>query len=317
MMETTRCLCCGEPLKEQETFYHARCMKKLFRSTRVPALNYTQDELNALAKKTILNRVSVPGVQPKLSLHLERGAASTRSRLALVGLEGNYILKPQTPQWPFLPEAEHFCMLLARKCKIATADFALIPLKSGELAYITRRMDRSEDGALHMEDFCQILNKMTEQKYNGSMEQIGKAIREYSDVAGLDLIRFFELVLFCFLTGNSDMHLKNFSLIRHPDGHYELAPAYDLVPVKIIMPEDKEELALTLNGKKSNLKRIDFEQFGATLKLSETQVRNAVLHLTEAVAKALPAALQASFLPQAMQKQIAELAQRRVAVFSK
>ncbi len=312
MMETSRCLCCGEPLKDQETFYHARCMKKLFHSTHVPALNYTQDELNTLAQKTILNRISVPGVQPKLSLHLERGENVSRSRLTLVGLEGDYILKPQTPQWAFLPESEHFCMLLARKCKISTADFGLIPLKSGELAYITRRMDRTENGALHMEDFCQILNKMTDLKYNGSMEQIGKAIREYSDVAGLDTIRFFELALFCFLTGNSDMHLKNFSLIRRPDGHYELSPAYDLVPVKIIMPEDKEELALTLNGKKSNLKRGDFERFGVSLKLSEVQIRKAVTNLTEALNNALLDALKSSFLPQPMQEQIGELIRQQM-----
>lgn len=311
-MGTTRCLCCGEPLKDQETFYHARCMKKLFHSTHIPALNYTQDELNTLAKETILNRISVPGVQPKLSLHLERGENVSRSRLTLVGLEGDYILKPQTPQWAFLPESEHFCMLLARKCKISTADFGLIPLKSGELAYITRRMDRTENGALHMEDFCQILNKMTDLKYNGSMEQIGKAIREYSDVAGLDTIRFFELALFCFLTGNSDMHLKNFSLIRRPDGHYELSPAYDLVPVKIIMPEDREELALTLNGKKNNLKRVDFERFGASLKLSEVQICKAVTNLTEALNNALLDALKSSFLPQPMQEQIGELIRQQM-----
>lgn len=312
MMETTRCLCCGEPLKNQEFFYHARCMKKLFHSTHVPALNYTQDELNTLAKETILNRVSVPGVQPKLSLHLERGKNVSRSRLTLVGLEGDYILKPQTPQWAFLPEAEHFCMLLARKCKISTADFGLIPLKSGELAYITRRMDRTENGALHMEDFCQILNKMTDLKYSGSMEQIGNAIREYSDVAGLDTIRFFELALFCFLTGNSDMHLKNFSLIRRPKGHYELAPAYDLVPVKIIMPEDKEELALTLNGKKNNLKRFDFEKFGATLKLSEVQIRKTITNLTGVLNDALPDVLRFSFLPQTMRENISELIRQQM-----
>ena len=306
-MKTVRCLCCGENLKEEETFYHARCMKKLFHSTHVPALNYTQDELNTLAKETILNRISVPGVQPKLSLHLERGEARGRSRLTLVGLEGDYILKPQTPQWSFLPEAEHFCMLLARKCGIATADFGLIPLKSGELAYITRRMDRKDGARLHMEDFCQILDKMTSQKYNGSMEQIGKSIRAYSDVAGLDLIRFFELAVFCFLTGNSDMHLKNFSLIRLSDGHYELSPAYDLLPVRIIMPEDKEDLALTLQGKKSNLKRIDFKRFGAALKLSEIQILKAIDHLVLAVSESLPTVLQASFLPQEMQEQIIKL----------
>ena len=134
-------------------------------------------------------------------------------------------------------------MLLARNCHIATAEFGLIPLKSGELSYITRRMDRDSDKKLHMEDFCQILNKVTAQKYNGSMEQIGRALREYSDVAGLDAIRLFELTVFCFLTGNSDMHLKNFSLLRRENGTVELSPAYDLVPVNIILPEDKEELA--------------------------------------------------------------------------
>lgn len=306
-MSNCRCLCCGETLKDEEQFYHARCMKKLFQSSRIPALNYTQSELNTLARKTIMDRVSVPGVQPKLSLHLEKGNHDHYSRLTLVGLEGDYILKPQTQHWAYLPEAEHFCMLLARKCKITTADFGLIPLASGELAYITRRMDRTPDGPLHMEDFCQILNKMTAQKYLGSMEQIGKALREYSDIAGLDIVRFFELSVFCFLIGNSDMHLKNFSLLRCPDGHYELSPAYDLVPVNIIMPEDREELALTLNGKKSNLKRADFERFGTTLKLSEAQITKTLRHMVEAVSKLLPDTLMASFLPANMQEQIIHL----------
>ncbi|MBR6057053.1 MAG: HipA domain-containing protein [Victivallales bacterium] len=287
-------------------------MKKLFHSSRIPALNYTQEELNILARNTILQRISVPGVQPKLSLHLEKGS-SAHSRLTLVGLEGDYILKPQTPQWPFLPEAEHFCMLLARKCNITTVDFGLIPLKSGELAYITRRMDRTDSGSLHIEDFCQILNKMTDQKYNGSMEQIGKALRRFSDVAGLDAIRFFELALFSFITGNSDMHLKNFSLLYQANGRRELSPAYDLVPVSIILPEDKEEMALTLNGKKANLKRIDFERLGISLQLSAKQIDKAFLRLTEAVEKALPCTLQASFLPIDMQEDILLLINSRIA----
>lgn len=316
MKDFSRCLCCGELLKEQEEFYHAKCMKKLFHSQHVPVLNYTQEELNTLAKNTILNRISVPGVQPKLSLHLEKKQADSHSRLTLFGLEGDYILKPQSPQWQFLPEAEHVCMLLARKCKITTADFGLIPLKSGELAYITRRMDRTENGPLHMEDFCQILNKMTDQKYNGSMEQIGKALRQCSDIVGLDMIRFFELTVFCFLTGNSDMHLKNFSMIHCPDGHYELSPAYDLVPVNIIMPEDTEELALTLNGKKKHLKRVDFERFGATLKLSVQQIDKALKHLPAVVNKCLPSVLEASFLPLSMRNQIKALVEQRVMVFS-
>ncbi len=312
-MNVSRCLCCGELLKDTEHLYHPRCMKKLLGSTKIPVLNYTQDELNELAKSIIMERISVPGVQPKLSLHLEKGNAEAHSRLTLVGLEGDYILKPQSPQWPHLPEAEHFCMLLARKCKIATAEFGLIPLGSGELAYITRRMDRTSDGVLHMEDFCQILNKMTAQKYSGSMEQIGKALREYSDIPGLDTVRFFELAVYCFLTGNSDMHLKNFSLIRQKDGHYELSPAYDLVPVKIILPADQEELALTLCGKKSNFKRADFERFGNVLLLSEKQIDKAMTRIADAVARFLPESLSSSFLPDEMRTAVSDLFTSRLA----
>lgn len=312
-MKSNRCFCCGKALEEINSFYHQNCAKKLFGSQHIPALNYTLEELNELAKNTILERVSVPGVQPKLSLHLERGTPATSSRLTLVGLAGDYILKPQSPQWKNLPEAEHFCMHLARKCKITVAEFGLIPLSSGELAYITRRMDRQKKSMRHMEDFCQILNKMTSQKYNGSMEQIGKSLRQYSAVSGLDVIRYFELTVFCFLTGNSDMHLKNFSLLQNADGKWTLSPAYDLVPVKIILPQDTEELALTLNGKKNRLKRSDFETFGATLKLNEVQIRNALKRITELMEKFLAQTLQESFLPEEMQQAVKALITERIA----
>ena len=311
-MKTDRCLCCGKTLAEKDSFYHVRCARKLFGSQRIPAFNYTLEELNELAKNTILDRISVPGVQPKLSLHLERGAKQTTSRLTLVGLSGNYILKPQSPQWKNLPEAEHFCMMLAKKCKISVADSGLIPLKSGELAYITSRMDRRQNLMFHMEDFCQILNKMTSQKYNGSMEQVGKALRDHSAVPGLDAIRYFELAIYCFLTGNSDMHLKNFSLLQNANGRWELSPAYDLVPVKVILPQDSEELALTLNGKKNRLKRSDFETFGAALKLNNIQIRKTIERIAGYVEKFLPETLLESFLPPEMQSAIQSLITERI-----
>lgn len=204
-------------------------------------------------------------------------------------------------------------MLVARKCKITVADFGLIPLKSGELAFLTSRMDRQKKQMFHMEDFCQILNKMTAQKYNGSMEQIGKALREYSSVPGLDVIRYFELALFCFLTGNSDMHLKNFSLLQQKNGEWEFSPAYDLVPIKVILPQDTEELALTLNDKKNRLKRSDFETFGMSLKLNEVQIRKAVQRITDSLEKFLPDTLQESFLPEDMQLAVNTLIKERIA----
>ena len=276
-------------------------------------LGYTQSELNDLAKTVLLERISVPGVQPKLSLHLERARQHSSARLTLIGLAGDYILKPQSPHWPYLPEAEHFAMLLARKCNISTAEFGLIPLKSGELSYLTKRMDRPENRMLHMEDFAQILNKMTEQKYHGSMEQIGKALRTYSNIPGLDIIRFFELAIYCFLIGNSDMHLKNFSLLETERNHWELSPAYDLVPVNLILPQDPEEMALTLNGKKNRLQRRDFETFGKAIRLSEPQIKKAIQRMVKAVEQHLSQTLAESFLPQEMQNCLTELIHARMA----
>lgn len=301
-MNNSRCLCCGKALSETGTLYHSSCARHLFGSSTVPTFTSTQEELNTLAKETILSRVSVPGVQPKLSLHLEKTTPHTR--LTLVGLSGEYILKPQSADWPHLPEAEHFCMLLAKACRIETVTFGLIQLQSGEYAYLTRRMDRENGSARHMEDFCQILNKMTFQKYQGSMEQISRALRTYSDRPGLDSVRYFELALFSFITGNSDMHLKNFSLLNHTDGHWELSPAYDLLPVKVILPEDHEEMALTLNGKKNHLKCHDFKMLGKTLLLTDSQIEKTLHRVTSAVQKALSDCLSRSFLPEHMRDSI-------------
>ncbi len=310
-----RCLVCGLPLRSGESLYHVKCMKKLFHTVKIPLLNYTQEELNELAKSNIMERISVPGVQPKLSLRLEKGHAENNSRLTLVGLEGDYILKPQTRQWPSLPEAEHFAMLFARLCKIETAEFGLIPLHSSEFAFITRRMDRTESGALHMEDLCQLTNKLTSQKYRGSMEQIGKVLRRYSSKPGLDEVRLLELTLFSFLIGNSDMHLKNFSMIRTAKGSYELTPAYDLVPVKIILPADNEELALSLCGKKSNLRYRDFARFAESLGLTQSQFEKTIKRIKIQSEAKLEEALDRCFMPHGMQESFRKLYRTRLSKF--
>ena len=307
-----RCLCCGKDTTPEEGGYHGRCLKALFHSGKAPIMDYSWQELNQMATQIIQQRISVPGVQPKLSVHLEKDHRLRADRLTLVGLEGDYILKPPSTEYPFLPEAEHFCMTFARLVGIETEEFGLIALKSGELSFIARRMDRTEEGPLHMEDFCQLTNKLTEQKYRGSMEQVGKALREFSSTPGLDVIRFFELALFCYLTGNSDMHLKNFSLIRQRNGSYQLAPAYDLVPSQIILPEDKEEFALTLNGMKTKIRRHDFEVFGQTIKLIDTQIRNAIKRIASSGEKNLSEALDRSFLPVDKQGEIRQFFAERL-----
>ena len=125
-----------------------------------------------------------------------------------------------------------------------------------------------------MEDMCQLTERLTEDKYYGSYEQIAKNIQKYSVNPGLDVVNYFELVLFSFLTGNSDMHLKNFSLIKQPDLGMIFSPAYDLVATTLVNPADQEELALTLNGKKKNIKKADFIAAFKTTKLDEKQQTN-------------------------------------------
>ena len=310
-MANERCLVCGMPISGGGE-YHAECAKNLFGSENAPSFTYSMAELNELAKRLVLSRVSVPGVQAKLSLHLEK-AENSANRLTLVGLDGNYILKLPTAMYPELPESEHFAMTLARLCGIETAAYGLVRLESGALAYITRRMDR-EDGVKHMVDFCQLTDRRTSRKYYGSYEQIARTMRRYASAAGADVVRFFEVVLFSFVIGNSDMHMKNFSLLREHDGTWRLSPAYDLVPVKVVLPNDEDDLALTVNGKNRNLKSADFKAAALTMGLTEVQYRRIAQRIVSAVGKHLDEAMVRSFLSDGFADRIRRLVASRLSV---
>ena len=173
-----------------------------------------------------------------------------------------------------MPEVEDLTMHLANIAKIKVVPHGLIRLQTGNLAYITKRIDRVKKSKLHMEDMCQLTERLSEDKYQGSYEQIAKAIQQHSKNPGLDVVNFFELVLSSFLTGNADMHLKNFSLINQPGIGPVFSPAYDLVATAIVYPADDEDMALTLNGKKKKIKRRDFEAAFNTLKLDVRQQEN-------------------------------------------
>lgn len=283
---TARCLYCYNPLAKEETDFHPACSKKLFGKPIPPELPYSEDQLEKLAEQVIKTNTTVTGVQPKLSLHLASEKDPKRpGRFTIVGLWGGYILKPPNPNFPELPEVEDLTLHLADIAKISVVPHSLIRLGSGNLAYITKRIDRVKSGKLHMEDMCQLTEKLTEHKYRGSYEQIAKAIQEISANPGLDVVNFFELVVFSFITGNSDMHLKNFSLVEQPDTAMALSPAYDLVSTKLVYPADDEELALTLNGKKKKLKKADFIAAFTNLKLDDKQQEN----IFKKMLKALPA----------------------------
>ncbi|MFT4154599.1 HipA domain-containing protein [Parafilimonas sp.] len=269
-----RCLHCYLPLSHTSVDYHPACSKKMFGQPEPPELPYAESDLEQLALQVIQSRVAVTGVQPKLSLHLPSDKKNKDRRFTIVGLWGGYILKPPTPHYPQLPEVEDLTMHLALLAKIKTVRHCLIRMKSGSLAYITKRADRTKKEKLAMEDMCQLTERLTEDKYHGSYEQIAKALQRYSSTPGLDVVNFFELLVFSFLTGNADMHLKNFSLIEHPGLGMVLSPAYDLVATKLVNPADDEDLALTLNGKKKKIRKADFEAAFNTAKIDNKQQEN-------------------------------------------
>lgn len=255
------CLACHKRLEVGEISYHKNCLKAFWQEdTPVLELDYEVSQIEALAKENIAQRIIVTGVQPKLSLGFTNETA--QDRLTIVGaLNGRYILKPPFNIYPQMPEIEALSMLLAQSCGIATVPFLLIPLKDGALAYLTKRIDRAPDGEKYpMEDACQFTERLTEHKYRGSYEQIARGILTYAQNPLLDAVKFYEQVIVSFLIGNNDMHLKNFSLISKDSKHYALSPAYDMVAVKLLIPEDLEELALNLHGKKRKLRRMDFNE---------------------------------------------------------
>ena len=267
--------------------------------------------MNDLALKIVQSQVAVTGVQPKLSLHLADGLQKKDpKRFTIVGLWGNYILKPPTETYPQMPEVEDLTMHLAAIAKIDVVPHSLIRLQSGELAYLTKRIDRIKEQKLHMEDMCQLTERLTEHKYNASHEQIGKAIVKYSANPGLDIVNFAEIVLFSFLIGNADMHLKNFSLLYDPVSGPVLSPAYDMLSTALVNPADDEDLALTLNGKKKKLKRKDFEVAFNTLKLDARQQANIFAKMERAKPKLIEF-IRISFLSPVFKENYIELINER------
>ena len=303
-----RCLFCYGELSGGEKDFHKKCSRKIFGVDEAPVLPYNRASISELAKMVVRNRVTIPGVQAKLSLDFDNagGEASPR-RFTIVGLWGKYILKTQTDYFCNLPELEDVTMHMAELSGINVVPHSLIRFSDGELCYITRRIDRTATGGkLHMEDMCQLSERLTEYKYSGSYEQIAKIIIKYSSVPNLDLVNFWEMVLFSWITGNADMHLKNFSLYSRRKGEYELSPGYDRLSTAIVMPEDSEELALALNGKKRKLKKDDFIAAMQKSMLNDKVIHNILNKFDKYVLKWFDL-IDISFLPDEMKMKYKEL----------
>lgn len=311
------CLCCGKPLRTPEkTGWHKACIKRFFGTANLPEIEIDDSTLNLLALETTNRGFTVPGVQKKLPLHLV--SDSSKPRLTLVNYPTGYILKPQVAEFEALPESEQLIMTMADVAGISTVPHALIKGKTG-LAYITKRVDRnisdSKIEMLAMEDFCQLDLRLTEDKYRGSYERCAKIIKQYSSRVGIDMAEFFVRIVFCFIVGNSDMHLKNFSLIETAEGSgkYVLSPAYDLLPVNANMPSDKEQFALAMNGKKMNIRKGDFFKFADTCGITHQIAEK----LIESIVKLTPQWLEMcneSLLPNELKDRLSKIITERAEV---
>jgi serine/threonine-protein kinase HipA len=257
----SKCLFCYQELEEGQVDYHPACARKFFGSDTAPILPYSRENMSELARQVIRTSASVTGVQAKMSLDVNRGGKNEPAKFTIVGLWGKYIFKPQSGKYPCLPELEDLTMKMAEVARIRTARHTLIRLADGELGYLTLRMDRGRKGEkISMLDMCQLTNRLTEHKYYGTYQQLAETIKKYSSAPMLDVQRYWEVVLFSWITGNSDMHCKNFSLVDTGSGEYALSPAYDLLAVLLADPADTEEMAMsfTVGGEKSGFDRNTF-----------------------------------------------------------
>lgn len=313
------CLCCGKPLRSEDipSGWHKSCVRKFFGTAELPEIAIDERTLELLADESTNKGYTVPGVQKKLSLHLF--SSQSKPKLTLVNYPTGYILKPQVAEFEALPEAEQLVMCMADAAGISTVPHALIR-GNDRLAYITKRVDRifgkNNMQLLAMEDFCQLDLRLTQDKYKGSYERCAKIISRYSSRKGLDMTELYLRLVFSFLVGNSDMHLKNFSLIETDErsGKYILSPAYDLLPVNVIIPEDKEQFALAMNGKKENIRRKDFLVFADECGISRKSAEKMIAMLISKEDK-FTGMCNESLMSEHLKERFINLMKERISVF--
>lgn len=298
------CLSCEWEITEvSDTSTHLRCARKLFRSSLVPKIDFAYADIQREAQK-LIGKMSISGVQPKLSVAVNK---KTR-RLEVVPSGGTHILKPSPESFPFLSENENLCMNLAREMAVETPPHGLVKMSDGRLAYLVRRFDRGEQcEKIHVEDFAQLLGKSD--KYDGSAEQIGKFLKRHSSVPFIDTQKLFVRILFYFLIGNGDAHLKNFAVVESASGR-RLAPAYDIVSSRVVLPAENDEMALAINGRKNRIDRRDFASLADSLEVNLKQ-RGRFFALGRALDARIRTYLVRSFLPDKWRKEMESVFEER------
>jgi serine/threonine-protein kinase HipA len=284
--------------------YHARCLRDLFGTSKVPTLDVEISKLH-LAALEMVGHTSLSGIQKKLAVNLGPGRATLR--VAAEG--GRYILKPQTDTYPSVPENEHVTTRLAQLAEIEVAPNGIVPLKDGSFAYLARRFDRLPDGhKLRQEDFCQLAVKSPKEKYEGSGELCVRLLRKYASEPPVEILKLYRLLLFVWWSGNGDMHLKNFSLMVGPDGIIRFTPAYDLVCTRLVIPKDT--LALPILGKKDHLQRGSWREFAEFCQLPARAADRVLDKQTSILAEGL-SLIDRSFLPKEQKESYKALIEER------
>lgn len=300
----TPCLCCGRPLDDTTGEHHAECLHELFGTSTPLAVDVDLARLHTLAL-AMVGRVSVSGVQRKLSVHVD----TARATLQIAAGPSRYLLKPQAATFPHLPENEWVTQRLAALAGIVVPPAALLRLRDDSFAYVVRRFDRRDDGRKRaMEDFCQLAGLQPAEKYSASTELCGRIVARFASEPLIEQLRLYRQVRFAWWVGNGDLHLKNLALLREDDGLWRLSPAFDQLNTRLVLPDDA--LALPIDGKRDNLKPASWRRFGERLGLGSRARERVDAELRAALPDAL-ALLAAAPLPDTMRRNYADLLQAR------
>jgi len=269
------CLGCYEPSLDSGHL-HPACAQKVFGVRWEPALTILPEDFAKVAQE-MAGHMSISGVQPKVSGRLDREVKA----LVAAPSGGEFILKPPNDRFEDIPANEDLVMHLAALYGIEIPPHSLMRAGERTWVYVVRRFDRTKEGVkLAVEDMTQVIGVPTSRKYSLSHEKVGDAILRHCTNSYLELIRYLERLLFCFLTGNGDMHLKNFSLMTDTAGTVALSPAYDLLSSKLVIPSE-EDFALNLNGRKDKLRKKDFFECAARFGISEKVMASSVKRLLD------------------------------------
>lgn len=269
----TACPGCGKP----SSSWHTSCLKRLFGSPKLPDFSviYNNDMVE-LALKSVGN-LSISGVQAKLSVRIKGGLVTPSVR------NGTHIIKPCVSQWQDMPQNENLIMSLASVAGIETPPHGLLKNGKDKSFYIVKRFDRTSTGLrIHIEDFSQAGSIPREMKYKKSAEFCGRLIKRVTTFPKIETQKFFRLILFNFLVGNGDAHLKNYSFM-YSKNRIVLTPAYDLISSSILIPCETAS-AITINGKDNKFRLKDFKAFAKNLELPESQLN----HFRKNLLKKLP-----------------------------